>query len=555
MIRSIAWLVVLACGTASAQTVVREVHGSQPSEFLGWGSCLLPDLNGDGYADLVVGSPLKDTAAGVDSGFIQVLSGKDLAVLFAVDGPAADTWFGQVTSDAGDVDGDGRCDVIVGAVRHDANAKQDCGSVSVLSGAGGGLLWRFFGDAAFDAMGIAVAGAGDVDQDGRADLVYGGAIADGPNGVNCGEVCVRSGATGATLYAFYGDNANDNLGVCDGAGDVNADGYVDVVAGARWDDDVAADCGSARVYSGKDGSTLHTWFGSASGDNLGNVVAAAGDVDRDGFDDVIVGIWRSDLNGGNSGEARVYSGQSGAQLYQWIGESAGDGFGVFVDGAGDLDGDGWTDLAVGAFQDDVLFNNAGSVSAYSGKDGAELFKVGGVGGGDELGVIVHGGQDVDRNGFPDVIAGAYWNDQTGLNTGMARVYSACDGKALSYGTGCAGSGGFVPELHLVGCPIEGAAVELSISKALGGTSGLIFMGFGAANVPLGHGCSLLVAPLLNATPVPIPGAGAGNGVLSIPFQIPLGVAPATLTLQAAIVDAGVVQHFAVSAGLELGIAP
>ena len=126
---------------------------------------------------------------------------------------------------------------------------------------------------------------------------------------------------------------------------------------------------------------------------------------------------------------------------------------------------------------------------------------------------------------------------------------------FNYGVGCAGSGDFVPELALSGPGLPGTQLTLSISQGLGGSTALLFVGLGQGEIPLGGGCRLLTVPLLPAVigPLPLGGAGAGTGALTIFGGIPVGVSGVTVTLQSFVVDPGVIVGFAGSNGVQLDI--
>ncbi len=111
------------------------------------------------------------------------------------------------------------------------------------------------------------------------------------------------------LYTFDSVSEGDNFGFAvSGAGDVNADGFPDLIVGARWSDNNGTNSGSAWVFSGVDGSVLYTFDGDSPYDYFGASVSGAGDLNGDGYDDVIVGASGDDNNGKDSGSARVFSG-------------------------------------------------------------------------------------------------------------------------------------------------------------------------------------------------------------------------------------------------------
>ncbi|MCA9773362.1 MAG: FG-GAP repeat protein, partial [Myxococcales bacterium] len=194
-------------------------------------------------------------------------------------------------------------------------------------------LYTFVGDSNRDNFGIAVSGAGDVNGDNFDDLIV-GAERDDNNGPESGSARVLSGADGSTLYTFDGDSADDAFGASvSGAGDVNGDDFADVIVGAPRDDNSGDDSGMARVFSGADGAILYTFDGGGAGDELGSSVAAAGDINGDDFDDVIVGAPQPVVAGGF---ARIFSGANGAVLRTLEGKFPETEVGSSVAGAGDV---------------------------------------------------------------------------------------------------------------------------------------------------------------------------------------------------------------------------
>jgi hypothetical protein len=122
----------------------------------------------------------------------------------------------------------------------------------------------------------------------------------------------------------------------------------------------------------------------------------------------------------------------------------------------------------------------------------------------------------------------------------------------SYGSGCAGSGGFVPSLIVEGAPVAGETLTLSVKEGLGGSTALLFLGTSQVALPMAGGCTLNVAPLLPVVPaLPLSGAAAGEGEIRAALTVPTFTTPVTLTMQAFVVDGNVPRGFANSNGVEI----
>ena len=431
------------------QSVLYKFGGNLVGENLGRSVSGTGDVNADGFDDVIVGSIEYDSDIKL-LGRAQVFSGKDGSVLYTFDGESENNWFAKSVSGAGDVNGDGFPDLIVGAPfatkiwpplppKHFGGKPGDLyGSATVFSGKDGSTLHSFYGDRFLGHFGRSVSDAGDTDGDGFDDVIVGSPrwrIGDGMGQSNekPGRARVFSGKDGSALLTFFGDSFDSLFGASvSGAGDVNGDRYADVIVGANGDNNNGPYSGSARVFSGVDGSVLYTFLGDSAGDNFGFSVSRAGDVDGDGFDDVIVGAVGDEPNGARSGSARVFSGLDGSILYTFEGDSAGDRFGFSVSGAGDLNGDGFADLIVGARQDDNNGTDSGSVRVLSGKGGSVLYSIEGQSEGDFFGESVSGAGDVNGDGIPDLIVGAP-NDLK-KDKGRAWVFSGCgfDGVGTNY---------------------------------------------------------------------------------------------------------------------------
>jgi hypothetical protein len=178
---------------------------------------------------------------------------------------------------------------------------------------------------------------------------------------------------------------------------------------------------------------------------------------------------------------------------------------------------------------------------------------------------------VDDNG--DVIVGGWQNklyriaipgssatligqasNQGVLATAVDVVKEVCDGTALPYGAGCPGSGFFTPVLALEGCPVAGSNVTLAIKKGLGGSFATLLFGLVPANVPVGGGCALLVAPLIGPQIVlPLAGFGPGTGTLDLPGFIPLGTSGVSFTMQVFVIDPSTTLGASASNGVQVVI--
>ncbi len=417
--------------------------------------------------------------------------------LYTFHGDSVNDLFGFSVRGAGDVNGDGFADVIVGALFDDNNGSQS-GSARVLSGSTGAALYTFNGDSAFDVFGRSVSGAGDVNGDGFADLIV-GAYEDDNNGLNSGSARVLSGATGATLYTFDGDLASDFFGYSvSGAGDVNGDGFADMIAGAYRDDNNGPDSGSARVLSGATGAPLYTFNGDSAFDLFGYSVSGAGDVNGDGFADMIVGAYRDDNNGLDSGSARVLSGSTGAALYTFNGDSAFDFFGFSVSKAGDVNGDGFADLIVGAIFDDNNGLESGSARVLSGATGAVLYTFNGDSADDQFGVSVSGAGDVNGDGFADLIVGAFFDDNNGLESGSARVLSGFDGTILYTFNGDSAGDVFGTSVSGAGDVNGDGIADFIVGAQTGGANGGGYARLFVSQVTVPEPSSLLLAGLATA---------------------------------------------------------
>ncbi len=388
----------------------------------------------------------------------QDCAGGDSQILFDVDSASVNTLFGEgEVAGAGDMDGDGIPELIVGAPWASPGGNSAAGTAFVYSGATGALLYRFDGANSGDFLGVSVSGAGDVDGDGFADVIIGAQNTSLSGFTRGGSAYVYSGATGAQLFRFDGSATADVLGASvAGAGDVDGDGLDDLLVGATGvsQPSTQLNTGAAYVFSGADGSVLHVFYGQGDEDRFGSAVASAGDVDADGVPDILAGAFLAD-NGialRTAGAAYVYSGATGQLLYEFLGQEHGGLLGQAVAGAGDVDGDGHADFIIAEPQADVSGRvDAGSVFVHSGRDGSVLYRLDGDRDSIRIGSAVAGPGDVDGDGYPDLLVGASGADPNTLrDAGSAFLYSGRTGLLMlridgqsrygSFGLDVAGAG-------------------------------------------------------------------------------------------------------------------
>ena len=253
------------------------------------------------------------------------------------------------------------------------------------------VLHEFDGSAHSASFGWAVSELGDVDRDGVREAIVGEPFTDG------GSTYVYSGRTGKLLYRFDGASGDYNGFSMADAGDANGDGVHDILIGSPGND-----AGHVDLYSGKTGELLHRFVGAQTGDAFGWSVSSAGDVNRDGRTDVLIGASEA-FSGAGPGYAQIYSGRSYALLRTLTGDTAGDQFGSGAGWTRDVNRDGVPDQIVGAR--DAGVGARGQVYVYSGKTGGRLLTIDASPHGDSLGsFFVAGIGDVNRDGTPDIYA-------------------------------------------------------------------------------------------------------------------------------------------------------
>lgn len=367
------------------------------------------DVNGDGFDEYVIGNH-DPGGSGSFNGQASVYDGRTGGLLYSLSDPAsAPNKFGFDVAGAGDFNGDGTPDIIVGAPDYAPR-----GAAFIYSGTNGSLITTLLGGVGAGDFGAAVDGAGDVNGDGRDDVVIG----DPFHLIGAGRVAIYSGATFGLIGNVIGSSA-ERLGTdVAGLGDLDADGFADVAAGAP---DASLnnpndDAGALRVYIGSGAGIFPAYsvLGTV-GERCGTSVASAGDVNGDGLPDIVVGgpnYSSMPLLGSDvllRGRVRVIDGISGSVIATRLGDEAGDRMGISVSGAGDFDGDGRCDFIGGApFADRQGIDDIGYAVVWSMS--AELMRFEGSNrinslgnGGSQMGRSVAGGARISADCLSDVL--------------------------------------------------------------------------------------------------------------------------------------------------------
>lgn len=284
------------------------------------------------------------------------------------------------------------------------------------------VLLHFDGGGPSERLGEALAFGGDINADGTPDILVGAEFADSFGFTRNGLAVVYSGTNGAILHQFFGSADFENLGtVVISPGDMNGDGFDDILIGSGGaDPGILVDAGRIEIFSGADGSSLLRIDGTSDFGRFGAALAGLGDLDTDGTPDFMVG---EPGRNNDAGRVHVYSGLSGTTLFQKDG-TAGDACGTAVSAAGDLNGDGTPDWLAGSpFADTSSFTDNGTAEVFSGATGASLLLMEGTASNDQFGHALDGGLQVDLDGVPDFIIGIpNRNPGSAPAAGSAAVY-------------------------------------------------------------------------------------------------------------------------------------
>ncbi|MBK9388315.1 MAG: FG-GAP repeat protein [Planctomycetes bacterium] len=437
-------------------TVILALQGDAPGRELGRHVAYVGDLDGDLASELALSIPGSNRVDLYRRGGL-LLRSLPMGV-----SPLSSSSIAA----AGDVNGDGVPDVLVGNAAEGTGGNH-AGAVRVFSGADGSVLHAFFGGPE-EYLGFSVAGLGDLDGDGYDDVAAGAPEYPDPHAaLPTNYVRVWSGRTGSVLRTLTSTQASRFGYDIARAGDLDDDGVQDLLVGAPFADLRATDGGAVFGYSGRTFLQIATQSGNTFQENFGLSVAALDDDwDGDGRDDYVAGSFQNDDGAGFQAGSLFVINRFGNVIRRFDGAS-GQHFGLQVTGGGDVDGDGKMEVAASS-------ENLDQIWVFSGAAGHERLRS--FSGHGFFPVLDLAG-DFDGDGYADLAVGCAAAAQL---AGRAWVYdfrgAGTPARALASGRACAASNGHLPHATLEGRPALGAAIALGLRAALPNAPALLQAG-------------------------------------------------------------------------------
>ena len=430
----------LALGQEPSPSLMWNAAGTDDYVNLGAKLSRVGDLNGDGYNDILSMSPNANVFNFSTAGKIVALSGVDGSALWEYAGWQDNQNFGSYVTRPGDINGDGIDDFIVAEPEANYLALVQCGRITGISGANGGMLWQKYGASDYSELGRRIMSVGDTNNDGIRDLLLAQPMAS-TNGLSRNGVLeLVSGNAYVSLWTVNGDRAGEMLGQnVKTVGDLNADGVGEVVSHApSASTNGLYFNGCVTVLSMTNGARLWRVDGGTSLAHLGDVVANGIDCNGDGVEDLLSRSSIASVGGFFDNGALVsLSGVDGSQLWERSGPSHGSQMGAAFMVGSDINFDGVSDLIIGLPYEDANFQpNSGSIYAISAADGSTLYTANGIFPYGELGKSLRSVGDVNGDGFEDFLTGVDTAGTQGrVDNGYVQVHSGMNGMMLWLNSG------------------------------------------------------------------------------------------------------------------------
>jgi hypothetical protein len=555
------WMCLAIANTTTAQTLVRSVNGPAVNARFGKACIVVSDQNGDGYKDVVVGAPGFNQERGaiycVSGSFLATSAGAPILWTCAPTANQGDL-FGYAIAAVDDATGDGVTDLLVGQPGYDTTGGNDRGAVRLVSGSSHAVVSLISGMGHGELMGSAISATGDIDFDGRSEVLIGCPGVGMPTSRILLFKNSRLSTSGFALTLYSGELV-DNNGIELGASLASGFEYSDFgsfatarfLAGAPgFDAPGAANAGKIVTglvtFGGTPFYGQREYASSTPGERMGAAVDAAHDCDGDGVTDYVVGAPHS--SNGTSYEVGRAVLLSGAKLlaqtppYEIHSFPFGSvtppvshtdpepsfHFGAAVRACPDLNNDGVGEILIGApdyFTPGTLggWNFRGLVKLFSGASGAQLCTITG-GSTDRLGDGLAGAiQDFDGDGFREFVIAGSRSDVGGTDSGVVKCYRLFPLAPKTYCTGKLNSLGCTPAIAFSGAPSasSGSPFLVTASNFVNQKNGLLFYGHAPTAVLFQGGTKCVANPTVRTTVQSSGGATSGascTGAYSLDFN-------------------------------------